>query len=158
MRPACIPPACRLVRPWKTIITSLPRVLACSSCPLRSPSPAATIRTIDTIPHAIPNMVRNARNLCAHKVRKTSRTRSCRVITTDWTGSIGERHPRLSRVDTLSETHLLQKSISVMGTLRGFRRVLDSHQPARSTRQTLSGPVHIELDDVLCDREFSFPT
>src|SRR5262249_41667386 len=59
---------------------SLPRVFDCSSWPLRRPSPAATMRTMETIPQAIPNMVRNVRSLCDHKVRKTSRMRSLRTM------------------------------------------------------------------------------
>src|SRR5579864_4301835 len=59
---------------------SLPRFRDCSSWPLRRPSPAAVMSTMDTIPHAIPNIVRNVRSLCAHKVRKTSPMRSRRTI------------------------------------------------------------------------------
>jgi hypothetical protein len=31
---------------------------------------------MDTMPQAIPNMVRNVRSLCAHKVRKVSANKS----------------------------------------------------------------------------------
>ena len=91
-RPARNPPACILVRPWKTIITSLPKVRACSSCPFRSPSPAATISTIETIPQAIPNIVRNVRSLCTQRVRSTSPMRSRKTIVA-WTRHPGERKP-----------------------------------------------------------------
>ena len=40
LRPARAPPACRLVRPEKTIIRSLPRLSVCFCCPARRPSPA----------------------------------------------------------------------------------------------------------------------
>src|SRR5579872_2571665 len=72
---------------------SLPRVLVCSAWPLRSPSPAATIRTIDTMPHAIPNMVRNVRSLCDHRVRKTSAMRSRKTMNNDHNRRFG-RTPR----------------------------------------------------------------
>ena len=68
-RPARIPPACRLVRPALTIITSLPKFWATLAWPTRSPSPAATMRVMDTIPHAIPNIVRAVRSLWARSVR-----------------------------------------------------------------------------------------
>ena len=39
LRPARAPPVCRLVRPAKTIIKSLPRLSVCFCCPARNPSP-----------------------------------------------------------------------------------------------------------------------
>src|SRR6266404_4453997 len=72
---------------------SLPRVFDWSSCPLRKPSPAATMRTTETIPQAIPNMVRNVRSLCDHRVRKTSLMRSRRTMTQGWTLTRVESKP-----------------------------------------------------------------
>ena len=74
------PPACMLVRPSKKIIKSLPKVSCCLCWPTRKPSPAATIRVMEMMPQAIPNMVRKVRSLCAHKVRRVSRRRSVKTI------------------------------------------------------------------------------
>jgi hypothetical protein len=83
LRPARRPPACRLVWPANTIITSLEKFSATLSCPTRRPSPAATIRVIDTIPQAMPNMVRNVRSLCCAIVWSVSRTRSENTMSAD---------------------------------------------------------------------------
>src|SRR5205807_9596758 len=48
----------------------LPKVSSCLRLPLRKPSPTPASSSSDPTPHAIPNMVRNDRNLCAHKVLK----------------------------------------------------------------------------------------
>ncbi len=79
-RPARMPPACMLVRPAKKIMMSLPKLSATFFCPTRRPSPAATISMIETMPHAIPNMVRNVRSLCAQSVRNVSASRSRKDI------------------------------------------------------------------------------
>src|SRR3990172_1532985 len=79
-RPARKPPACRLVRPAKTIITSLLNAEATLAWPTRRPSPAATISVIDTIPHAMPNIVSSVRSLCAKRVRSVSRKRSLQTM------------------------------------------------------------------------------
>src|ERR1700730_10096312 len=47
---------------------------------------------METIPQAIPNMVRNVRSLCAHRVRSTSPMRSRRTIAV-WTRKPPEREP-----------------------------------------------------------------
>src|SRR6266566_6386033 len=76
---------------------SLPSVFDWSSCPLRKPSPAAAISTMETMPQAIPNMVRNVRSLWDQRVRKTSRIRSRRTMVIfaaqDWTLSQAEGKP-----------------------------------------------------------------
>src|SRR5579862_4157719 len=68
------------------------------------------MRTMETIPQAIPNMVRNARNLWAQRVRSTSRTRSRNVMPVCWTGAGGEGHPvNLSWLDTHSVRDLFRE-------------------------------------------------
>ena len=79
-RPARRPPACRLVRPAKTIITSRLKLSATLACPTRRPSPAATMSVIDTMPQAMPNMVSSVRSLCANSVRIVSRRRSLQIM------------------------------------------------------------------------------
>ena len=68
------------MRPAKTIITSLPKFSATFAWPTRRPSPAATISVMDTIPQAMPNIVRSVRSLWANSVRMTSRIRSEKTI------------------------------------------------------------------------------
>ena len=79
-RPARRPPACRLVRPAKTIITSRLKFSATLAWPTRRPSPAATMSVIDTMPQAMPNMVSSVRSLCANSVRIVSRRRSLQIM------------------------------------------------------------------------------
>src|SRR5271167_3274868 len=69
-----------LVRPAKTIITSLAKLSATLCWPTRSPSPAATIRVMEMIPQAMPNIVRKVRSLCDHNVRSVSSSKSRKVI------------------------------------------------------------------------------
>src|SRR5208282_4219027 len=69
-----------LVRPAKTIITSLPKFSCCFWMPRPSPSPAATMSVIEMMPQAIPNMVKRVRRLCAQSVARVSRKRSRKVI------------------------------------------------------------------------------
>jgi hypothetical protein len=71
-----VPPACRLVRPAQTIMMSRPNSAFFRSNPTASPSPAATIRVIEMIPHAMPNIVSAVRRLCAARVWKVSARRS----------------------------------------------------------------------------------
>ncbi len=80
LRPARSPPAWRLVRPAKMIRMSRPNSAATFAWPTRSPSPAATMRVIDAIPQAIPNMVRAVRSLWARRVRRVSPKRSLKLI------------------------------------------------------------------------------
>src|SRR5579862_154021 len=84
--------------------------------------------TIDTIPHAIPNMVRKARSLCAQSVRKTSRKRSARLIAA--VVSLDARRPRTSstrapvlQLDTVVPAVLLQESVE--GRFQGFKGARD---------------------------------
>src|SRR5437899_176140 len=79
-RPARVPPACRLVRLAQMIMMSLPNCSATLAWPARSPSPAATISVMDTMPHAMPTIVRAVRSLCAESVWTVSRRRSRRSI------------------------------------------------------------------------------
>src|SRR5690242_19709778 len=44
--------------------------------PSPRPSPAATMMVMETMPQAMPNMVRSVRRLCAHRVASVSRNRS----------------------------------------------------------------------------------
>ena len=53
----------------KMNITFSPSVASCSLLPLRKPSPTPTRSNSDPTPHAMPNMVRKERSLCAHRVR-----------------------------------------------------------------------------------------
>src|SRR5208283_1987384 len=69
-----------LVRPENTIITSLPKFSCCFWMPRPSPSPAATIRVMEMMPQAMPNMVSRVRRLWAHSVAMVSRKRSRNVI------------------------------------------------------------------------------
>src|SRR5579883_2540556 len=48
--------------------------------PRPRPSPAATIRVMEMIPHAMPNIVSSVRRLCAHSVASVSRNRSRNVM------------------------------------------------------------------------------
>src|SRR5258708_5996590 len=75
-RPERVPPACMLVRPAKTIITSLPKISWLFLMPLPSPSPAATITVMEMMPQAMPNIVSMVRRLCAHSVASVSRSKS----------------------------------------------------------------------------------
>ena len=51
-------------------ITFSPMESNCLRFPDRKPSPSPTSSSRDPTPHAIPNIVRKERNLCAHKVRR----------------------------------------------------------------------------------------
>src|SRR5262252_7968831 len=53
-----------------------PREANCLSCPLRKPSPRPTRSKREPTPHAIPNIVKKDRSLCAHKVDSDCRTMS----------------------------------------------------------------------------------
>src|SRR5215469_2918953 len=79
-RPERVPPACMLVRPENTIITSFPKCSCCFWMPRPKPSPAATIKVMEIIPQAMPNIVSSVRRLCAHSVASVSRKRSRNVI------------------------------------------------------------------------------
>src|SRR6266700_6027935 len=75
-----MPPACMLVRPAKTIITSLPKVSWFFWMPSPRPSPAATIIVMEMMPQAMPNIVSNVRRLCAQRVASVSRNRSVKFM------------------------------------------------------------------------------
>src|SRR6266436_8178781 len=57
-------------RPPKKKMMFLPKVSSCLRLPLRNPSPTPASSSSEPTPHAIPNIVRNDRNLCAHRVRR----------------------------------------------------------------------------------------
>src|SRR5271170_4157018 len=57
-------------RPPKKKMMFLPKVSSCLRLPLRKPSPTPASSSKEPTPQAIPNIVRNDRNLCAHRVRK----------------------------------------------------------------------------------------
>src|SRR5215469_7179552 len=69
-----------LVRPENTIITSFPKCSCCFWIPRPRPSPAATIKVMEMIPQAMPNIVSSVRRLCAHSVASVSRKRSRNVM------------------------------------------------------------------------------
>src|SRR5260370_19574091 len=69
-----------LVRPAKTIITSLPKVSWFFWMPAPSPSPAATITVMEMMPQAMPNMVSMVRRLWAQSVASVSSSRSWNVM------------------------------------------------------------------------------
>src|SRR5579864_5993077 len=69
-----------LVRPEKTIITSLPKCSCCFCMPRPRPSPAATIRVMEIMPQAMPNIVSKVRRLWARSVEMVSLSRSRNVI------------------------------------------------------------------------------
>src|SRR5712692_10016703 len=75
-RPERIPPACMLVRPANTIITSLPKVSWFFCMPAPRPSPAATITVMEMMPQAMPNMVSSVRRLWAQSVASVSLNKS----------------------------------------------------------------------------------
>src|SRR6185312_3067851 len=70
-RPARSPPACISVRPPKRMTMFSPRLFILARWPSLKPSPMATIRTMDAIPHAIPAMVRKVRSLLRRRLSKT---------------------------------------------------------------------------------------
>src|SRR5579863_463506 len=57
-------------RPGKMNMMSLPNSAISRLLPERKPSPTPTKSSNDPTPQAMPNMVRNERNLCAHRLRK----------------------------------------------------------------------------------------
>src|SRR5882724_1084605 len=57
-------------RPGKINMMSLPNSASSRLFPERKPSPTPTSNNKDPTPQAIPNMVRNERSLCAHRLRK----------------------------------------------------------------------------------------
>src|SRR3984893_10149593 len=57
-------------RPGKRNIIFLPNSASSRLLPERNPSPTPTSSNNDPTPQAIPNMVRNERSLCAHRLRK----------------------------------------------------------------------------------------
>src|SRR5271157_4502870 len=57
-------------RPGNRNMMSLPNSASSRLLPDRKPSPTPTSSNRDPTPQAIPNMVRNERSLCAHKLRK----------------------------------------------------------------------------------------
>src|ERR1700719_1757484 len=70
---------------------SLPYWASSRLLPERKPSPKPTSKSKDPTPHAMPNMVRNERNLCAQRVRKiwakmsTTMRMTVLIITHLWT-------------------------------------------------------------------------
>jgi hypothetical protein len=65
--------------------------------PLRKPSPSPTSSNSDPTPQAIPNIVKNERILCAHKVDSDWRTISSNMRMKVYFQNEGSRrfHPRL---------------------------------------------------------------
>src|SRR5438105_2738306 len=57
-------------RPGKINMMSLPNSANSRLLPDRKPSPTPTSSSKDPTPQAMPNMVRNERSLCAHRLRK----------------------------------------------------------------------------------------
>src|SRR5580700_203640 len=61
-------------RPGKMNIMSLPYCAISRLLPERKPSPRPTSSSREPTPQAIPNIVRNERSLCAHRVESDCRT------------------------------------------------------------------------------------
>src|SRR5712671_135366 len=92
-----------LVRPAKTIITSLPKVSWFFWMPAPSPSPAATITVMEMMPQAMPNMVSSVRRLCAQSVASVSFNRSRKDM-----AIVSESLPQLLQDDLLLFVEALQ--------------------------------------------------
>ena len=58
-------------RPGKINMMFSPNSARLRLFPERKPSPSPTSSSKDPTPQATPNMVRNERSLCAHRVRRT---------------------------------------------------------------------------------------
>ena len=69
-------------RPGKMNMMSLPNSAISRLLPERKPSPTPTSSSNDPTPQAMPNMVRNERSLCAHRLRKicAKMSRTVRMI------------------------------------------------------------------------------
>src|SRR5271155_1591554 len=95
-------------RPPKKKMMFLPKVSSWRRFPLRKPSPTPANSNSDPTPQAMPNMVRNERSLCAHRVRNVwpKVSRSMRIGQLKPSGGIhpavisstGERGERLADV------------------------------------------------------------
>src|SRR5438105_1380101 len=94
---------------------------------------------METIPQAMPNMVRNVRSLCDHKVRKTSRIRSRKTMTQDWTRTRAERKRR-AKDGTEAEGHLFMRLANVPPKLsfRGIHSVPAPRRPFASKQRLLT--------------------
>src|SRR3981189_1827428 len=70
------------IRPPKKKIIFFPKVSSCLRLPLRKPSPTPASSNSEPTPHAIPNIVRKDRNLCAHRVLRVCAkvSRSIRIL------------------------------------------------------------------------------
>ncbi len=73
-------PATVGARAGKTNMMSSPREFSSRRLPERKPSPNPTRSNSDPTPHAIPNMVRKERSLCAHRVRNICRSVSKNIM------------------------------------------------------------------------------
>src|ERR1039458_3991172 len=71
----------------------LPKVSSWRRLPLRNPSPTPARSKSDPTPQAMPNMVRNERSLCAHRVRKVW-PKISRSVRTGWLGPGRDRSRR----------------------------------------------------------------
>src|SRR5438067_4904153 len=69
-------------RPGKINMMSLPNSANSRLLPERKPSPTPTSSSKDPTPQAMPNMVRNDRSLCAHRLRKicANMSKTVRII------------------------------------------------------------------------------
>src|SRR6266700_1416807 len=74
-------------RPGKINMIFLPNSANSRLLPERKPSPTPTRSSKDPTPQAIPNMVRNERSLCAHRLRKicAKMSKTVRIIETHCT-------------------------------------------------------------------------
>src|SRR5437667_10651261 len=112
-------------RPPKKKMMFLPKVSSCFRFPLRKPSPTPTSSRSDPTPQAIPNMVRNERNLWAHSVRHGCEMVSDKVRMPiargeplSWTSGREKGHPlflcrrHIAAENTVGFTQLLTVNLS----------------------------------------------
>src|SRR5882762_2219102 len=129
---------------------SCPRLANCLACPLRNPSPSPTNNNSEPTPHAIPNMVRNDRSLCAHKVARDWRMMSSNILiqgvcpqaTGQRVGGPGFRSGRGSHVPPVAHLFEIRRGQVESSATRNIPRQLDGLAGERVSRgrQGISGP------------------
>src|SRR5256885_3129627 len=94
-------------RPGKINMMSLPNSAISRLLPERKPSPTPTSSNRDPTPHAIPNMVRNERSLCAHRLRKICAkvSATARMIVSHCTGIGGTAARNQACTPNLADTN-----------------------------------------------------
>src|SRR5882757_1463750 len=129
-------------RPPKKKMMFLPKVSSCLRLPLRKPSPTPTSRRRDPTPHAIPNMVRNDRSLCAQSVRIvwTKVSSSVRMTiphkeSVCWTAGSGKRYR-----DIEAEKWQIGAQLLIVNVKPGGRLDYDKFIPIFSSSPNLGSP------------------